>query len=256
MKNLLSLALLFVALSLAAQQERPSRDAEGQQRAMQQALSAMLGGKNCEIDDSYRFNHSFTTQINTWSKKGKEEMRMKTRNMMDSKGETIGVEVLEMSNAEMPPSTIIMHPAKNQMITLINQAGSKMAMCLALDNPMLQQMGQDYSKDESKMSEWRKTGKTRSILGYTCEEWAAEDKQTDYSFWIAQNVDIPIDLFYRSVREQRNSPLSLGGLLVDKGMLMAMETSSKKNQERMTMEVVELKPSINTTVSTAGYTRF
>lgn len=256
MKSLLSILTVLLTVSLFAQQERPARDTDAQQRAMQQAMATMFGGKDCNIEDNYSFSHEFVTEIASWTKKGKEEMRMKTRNMMDSNGEVLGIEVLEMSSKDMPQSTMILQPGKNQMVSLINQAGNKMAICMSLDNPMLQQMGQDYTKDESKMSEWRKTGNTRSILGYMCDEWASDDKDSAYSFWIAQKVDLPIDRFYKAMRQQSSSPLSIGGILVDKGMMLAMETRSKKNQERMTLEVLELKSNSQSTVTTTGYNRF
>ena len=50
--------------------------------------------------------------------------------------------------------------------------------------------------------------------------------------------------------------MAIGAKFPGKGMLMSLEGQSLKNQERIEMEVVEIKPKTKKTLSTVGYNKF
>lgn len=261
MRYLLLVLASFLVLPLFAQKEKPAKDAQAQQQAMQQAMAAMMGNTDCKIDDNYQFDHQFTSEIRTFDLKGKAENTFKIRNLLKNQSKISGTEILESNIKDMPQSSVIMNLETKQMITLVDQGGMKMAMCMAMDNPLIQSYMGDQKKEETSgkddLGKMTKTGKTKTILGYQCEEWKSQDEEMIYRFWISDKSDIPMEEFYKNLGEQGTaSPMAIGAKFPGKGMLMAMEGQSLKNQERIEMEVVDLKPKTKKTLSTVGYNKF
>jgi hypothetical protein len=261
MRYLLLILASVLVLPLFAQKEKPAKDAQAQQQAMQQAMAAMMGNKDCKIDDNYQFDHQFTSELRTFNNKGKLENTFKIRNLLKNQSNISGTEILESNIQEMPQSTVIMNLETKKMITLVDQGGMKMAMCMDMDNPLIKSyMGEaekEGTESRDKLGKMTKTGKTKTILGYQCEEWIAKDEEMSYKFWISDKSDIPMQEFYKNLGEQgAASPMAIGAKFPGKGMLMSLEGQSLKNQERIEMEVVEIKPKTKKTLSTVGYNKF
>lgn len=252
----------FLMFPLFAQKEKPAKDAQAQQQAMQQAMAAMMmGNKDCKIDDNYQFDHQFTSELRTFNSKGELENTFKIRNLLKNQSNIFGTEILESNIKEMPQSTVIMNLETKKMISLVDQGGMKMAMCMGMDSPLIKSYMGDAEKESTeskdKLGTMTKTGKTKTILGYHCEEWIAKDDEMSYKFWISDKSDIPMQEFYKNLGEQvAASPMAIGAKFPGKGMLMALEGQSLKNQERIEMEVIDLKPKSIKTLSTIGYNKF
>lgn len=250
---LLLLALAGFALPLSAQKERKQKDAAEQEKAMQQAMAAMFGNQNCPIQDNYNFDHAFTSVMVSTDKSGKEETRIKARNLISGSEDVMGIEVLESNIKDMPSSTMVLDMGRRSMVTLMDQQGNKMAICMSMDNPMFGMQAED---DKADAADFRKTGKTKEILGFRCEEWASEDADMTYSFWVSDKTGMPVDRYYDVMNKQRLAPGGLATRMPKGGMVLRIDGVSKKDDSRMEMEVVELKPKLKSAISTKGYQRF
>jgi hypothetical protein len=256
MRLIVTLLLVAATLSAFAQKDRKTRDEESQQKAMQQAMAAMVGNKDCQIADTYAFDHRFSMTMRTWDKKTKEETWIKMRNYVSDKNDIMGIETVESSIRDMPSGTIIFQTEKNQIVTLIDQEGTKMAMCMSMDNPLFGG-GKDQSETKKEPLDLKKTGKTKTILGYTCDEWIGEDTDMKFVFWITEKVEIPMYRYLTALGKQKTSPMAFGSNLPEKGMMLMMEGQSKKEGgDKMQMEVTELKPRTKSSISTVGFQRF
>lgn len=254
MRILLSLLVLALTLPVFAQKDRKSRDEKSQQDAMQQAMAAMFGNKDCKMAEEYRFDHQFTSIYRSWDAKGKEDNWIKSRNHLSDKTAVMAITILESSMADMPSSTMVIDADNKAMITLMDQEGMKMALCMPMDG--LVEDPASERDDQDDMSELKKSGRSKVILGHPCDEWVSEDKNMTYSMWIAEKSELPMSRYYEALNRQGNNQLGIGTRKMPKGMLMLMEGKSRTTKEKVVMEVLEVQPRKTSAVSTQGYQRF
>ncbi|MCF8237389.1 MAG: DUF4412 domain-containing protein [Saprospiraceae bacterium] len=249
LRTLLLFLLTILSLSTYAQNDK-SADAEKQ--AMQQMMAAMMGGQNCEIAGSYTFDHDFDMAMHHYDKKGKEDTQMTARCFLSDDGSLFGYELLSSSEKKTPAAKMIMQMDTRKMVTLIDQEGQKMALCMNMDSPLFQASDRQVDDPVQKM---KRTGKKKTILGYVCDEWQNIDEDATSSFWISEKTTLPMGKYYKAMSTMKSSPFGGGQELPSNGMMMLMESVSKKG-EKTVMEVTAIHPQRNSKMSTAGYQKF
>lgn len=245
MRHLLLLPLLLLFFQLHAQDER--------RQAMQQAMMNAFGQGRCEVADSYAYDHSFTAIIRTITKKGKKEDWMRMEYMVSDDGNMVATRLIESSEKNMPGMTSVMDLEHERMISLMDNGDMKMALCISMARMMDQ--AEERLKEQPEIK-FTKTGKTRVILDYTCEEWVSEDEENVNSYWIADKEDIPIWKHLAATARQKNSPFAASGSsMPTQGMMLLMESRSRKKGDVFTMEVTGISRGKTGSISTAGYQR-
>ena len=86
------------------------------------------------------------------------------------------------------------------MITMMDNSGQKIGMVMSIEEDQLSKWAEseDYKIDE--MPEWSKTGKTKDILGYNCEqyifskEWFDENEVEEW--WEGDDLQLSFPEFY------------------------------------------------------------
>ncbi len=248
-RSILFALLTTVSMTALAQNDK---SAEAEKQAMQQMMAAMMGGQDCEIAGSYTFDHDFDMVMVHSDKRGKEDTRMTARCFLSDNGTLFGYELLSSSEKKTPSAKMIMQMETKKMVTLIDQEGQKMALCMNMDSPMFQG---DSREVDDPVQEMKRTGKKKTILGYVCEEWQSIDEEATSSFWISEKTTLPMGKYYKAMSTMKSTPFGGGRQLPSNGMMMMMESVSKKG-ERTVMEVTAIHPQRNSRISTAGYQKF
>ena len=246
--SLFFLLMLISLMTAMGQKDKAQSDDKAQMEAMKQMMAAMLGSQNCEIAADYPFDHDFDMTISQYDKKGKMDSQMSMRCFLNDAGTVLGYEILKSSEKKVPPAKMILEAKNKKMVTLVDQDGQKMAICMDLNNPMFNQ-GRGV---DDPMGELTKTGRTKTILDHRCEDWQMDDDQSTTSFWIAEKSSLPMARFYSTMETMQSSPFGQHKM-PSKGMMMQMESVSKKNGDRTTMEVTALHPQRKSRISTSGY---
>lgn len=242
-------SLLIVVTAFGQKDKSDKGNAE--QQAMQQAMAAMMGGQNCEISATYGFDHDFEMNMSHFDKKGKEDSKMKMRCFLTEDGTRFGYQLLDSSEKKAPGAKMVMDMTTKKMITLIDQQGQKMAMCMDMNSPLFQA---DRQVDDP-VQKMKKTGRTKTILGYACEEYQSITEEATTSFWVSKKTSIPMGKYYKAMSSMKTTPFGGGEGLPTNGMMMLMESVTKKG-EKTTLEVTAIHPNQRTTISTAGYQKF
>lgn len=243
MRIFLSLPLLLMLHVVSAQDDR--------QQAMQHAMINAFSQGSCPVADNYPYDHSFTAMIRNTTKKGKKESWLRMEYMVRDDGKMVATRLIESNEKDMPGMTSVIDLEQERVISLMDNGNMKMALCM--------NFGKAMDRMEDKMQEqpdlkFRKTGQTRVILGYTCEEWMSEDEENVNSYWIADKEDLPIWKHLAATSRQKNSPLSTANTTMPgKGMMLLMEGRSKKNGDSFSMEITGLSLKKSGSISTAGY---
>ena len=76
----------------------------------------------------------------------------------------------------------------------MNMSGQKMGFAMKLDKDQIEEWAKTEKEDEADKSEFTKTGKTKEILGYTCDQYTMSNSDGNGEFWITNDADIQIGL--------------------------------------------------------------
>lgn len=215
---------------------------------MQDMLKAMTSGKKIEIKPEYNFAGSATFEM-TSSYKGKPYKGLhKWLFPMSGEG-YFGTEYTMEDNKGRKTITRGIIDYKNKsMIMLMDE--NKMAMSLPFD--MQKNIESTMNDPNLKTSAPRKTGKTKTILGYTCDEWISESNEYQNNIWISREMPIDASNFYEIMQQQlykNNKILMPSGM---GGMPMEMVGLNKKTNETYQMLCVDINKS-PVKISTNGY---
>lgn len=245
MRHILLLPLLLMLQTLSAQDDR--------QQAMQQAMMNAFGKGRCEVADSYPYDHSFTALTKSITRNGKKEQWIRWEYLVRDDGKMVATRILESNEKDMPAMTSIMDLEHERMISLMDNGDMKMALCMNMAK--LMDKAEESIKDQTDLK-FSKTGRTKVILGYTCEEWTSEDAENVNSYWIADKADLPIWKHMAATSRQKNSPLAASGhSMPTQGMMLLMESRSKRKGDVFSMEITGISLRKGGSVSTAGYQR-
>lgn len=208
-------------------------------------MSALFGSSE-PLPEKYEFDHRVKLKMTNTDKKDQQVMYM---DMLFSKTEPIiGMQNVEIEGEkEQADVNMIIDLDTRKMVTLTNSEGTKMAMTINMDAAKFKD-----SEDEQEVK-FTKTGKTKEILGYTCEEYTYDSKDASGNFWVTDEVDLNMDdAFFMMAKNKKTVRPSQ----YPEGFFMEMNSSSKDGKTTTKMEVTEFEKDSNTTISTAGYKQF
>lgn len=231
-------------------------DSQNNQESADQSAAMMskLFGGDVDVEDSYSFDHNMILNIQTWDKKGKEQDPMDTKMYFSETEPNFGMEV----NAEGSESFMIYDMQSYQMVTLINTDGQKMGMAMKFDPANFEDQ-MEKTKEENIKYSFEKTGKTKVISGYDCEEYVMTstegDEEWDYSYWVTDDIEANW-MGYMSNMMATNKKMSSEYELPEdypQGAMIQIIGESKKNEEKTITTVKEFNKNQPKSFSTEGY---
>jgi hypothetical protein len=213
---------------------------------IQDMMKAMSSGKKTPIKPEYNFAGSMTFENNSTHNgkpfKGLMKYLYPTENEM-----IYGTEMItEDGNRKKMTNRGIIDYQNKSMIMLMDE--QKMAMSLPYD----MEKTIESAASDSKYSPLQKTGKTKTIMGFTCEEWLSESADYVSSIWISTKMPINSPDFHKIMQQQmyKNSKILIPNAI--NGMMMEMQGTNKKTKDIFSMTCVDMiKSAIK--ISTAGY---
>jgi len=142
----------------------------------------------------------------------------------------------------------IMDYANKTMIMFMDE--QKMIMGLPFD--MEKTMKEMQNDPKNKITPPKKTGRSKKVMGYACEEWVSDG--TDYlsSMWISDKLPIVSTNFYKIMAQQLYKSTGTPMPADMRGIPLEIDTHMKKTGDKYVMICTEIsnKP---TKFSTAGY---
>ena len=166
------------------------------------------GGSDIPIEESYQFdtNVMYTMEFSSEKESSEVDYSMwfsDEKNYMATQVSQIksGSE----KNQEMPGSVFSVIDENNKAMIILMEE-QKIAQVISMDRikDISVQENETEGLDAS-FESIKKTGNTKKILGYECEEFVSENQDTQFTFWITQELDIyQKNMFY-------NVSKSLGG---------------------------------------------
>ena len=204
------------------------------------------------MEASYEFNTNVTYQMEFSSK---DNSSIVDYGMWFSENENyMGTQVKNIKSKEkeqqdMPASMLSVIDEKNKTM-IIFMEDQKIAQVLSMEK--IKEISMEENEAENANTDFeglKKTGKTKKILGYTCEEFVAVNDENNFSIWVTDELELFQKSMFYSINESlggntfRNIPKDA------EGFMMEMHFENLVNGEKGKMIVTEINKqskSINT----------
>ena len=153
---------------------------------------------------------------------------------------------------EMPASVFSVIDEKNKAMIILMEE-QKIAQVISMDK--IKDIATEENESEGLDASFdaiKKTGNSKKILGYDCEEFASENEDTRFTFWVTQELDIyQKNMFYNVSKSLGGS--SFGNIPKEaKGLMMEMQFEHKSKDESGKMIVKEIRKE-SKSIETEGY---
>lgn len=142
---------------------------------------------------------------------------------------------------DMPSSMLSILDEKNKAMIIIMQE-QKIAQVLSMDK--IKDIAIEENEKDSVQTDFnsiKKSGRTKKILGHTCEEFISTNESNTFSFWVTQELEMfQKNMFF-------NISQSLGGNSFStvpeeaKGFMMEMQFENTETNEKGSMTVIDIQ---------------
>jgi len=210
------------------------------------------GGGTVEVADFFEFNSSIDILMTTSDKKGKTSAINMTM-LFPEDEEYFGMEMKggDDPKQEMPPMKMIYDFKNQQVISMIDNEGQKIGMVMGIDEDQLSKWAEseDYEIDE--IPEWSKTGKTKDIMGYNCEQYLFSSEDGEGEAWVTEDDDLKIGYAMNAMAHAQKQKNKNNNEYPD-GAILEM-TYNGTDGEKMTWITTNIETDTNLKLMTTGY---
>jgi hypothetical protein len=239
MKNFKSGLLFLLAVSTSAFQS-----------VLAQPGSGMGFKENCKPLPVYKFDGDMKMRAYTVMG-GSDTINMDINALVANNGKYMGMIMNGLPGSQGTGMQMVMDLTDSTAYMLMSLGGKNKGMCMDMNSQQLKAKAKEMGKDSSyDFTKYKKTGKTREILGYTCSEYKYEDKNKTQIFWITDEAG---DWWqpYNKAWSGSNTGVKLPENF--KGMMLAMSLVDKESENTTIMEVIELNKNKPSEIKTTGY---
>jgi hypothetical protein len=219
------------------------------------AFGKLFGNK---VDLKYKENYDFTSRIymitETYDKK--DVMKMDFFMYYSSVTPSVGIETKTIASKEegaVPiTASMVMDGENKSFLMLTDVNGMKMGMISAIPDENTAQPDNRNGKKDTPPT-FIKTGNTRVIAGYKCDEYSYTDPddKTSGKVWFTKDAKLKIDK-----RGWKNTGMAAyyGNTAFNEGIILANEAYDDKGKLTMKSETKEINENFPHSISIQGYT--
>lgn len=200
-------------------------------------LSNMSSGPSAT--GTYNFSYEFVNEITT----DQDKETYKVSYLFNANEDYFGMKVnmSDYSEEEMSGETIIVYDDGNSFI-FVDAQGMKIQMSAAAMESQQQAMPTDQMANYD-YSDIKKTGATKTILGYTCHEYTLTDQSNKIMMWVAPDFKIPN--WFTTQQNKTDQQIGIEGY--------CLEYNVESKDGNMTMKTVRINEKANVKVVGSDY---
>lgn len=212
-------------------------------------LMGLLGGGEAAYDQNYNFTGRIILKMTVYGDEGEEESVIDYYSFFNNETGNAAIEVRpesgESSQSGMSVMDMIFDQVNQSALMLTSQEGQKTAIITSMDiDEAIEE--DDYS--DSELPQYKKTGRSRTISGYKCEEYQYTEDNTTMSMWVTDDLNYQVD---SKQMEKAGVPVWYGG---QNGMGMMIEMESFEDGKLvMKMVVKDIDMKYSQSFSLDGY---
>jgi len=210
---------------------------------------------NVDYESDYSFDAYIQMEISNYKKNGKLDDQVLYDNHVNKTKADYAM-VFKDGNDK---STIIFDTKNSAMLILTDSDGEKSGFATTIDPAAMADLAEKYSEEEVEEDpavlnayNIKKTGKTKNILGYKCDEFLMEDESSEVHMWVAEKLGKEVR------KEWMNNQQTFGAMFMHayalNGMVLEYDILDKDNGKKTIMLVKEIDLNHKHSVNTGGYT--
>ncbi|MEN8230192.1 MAG: DUF4412 domain-containing protein [Bacteroidota bacterium] len=203
---------------------------------------------NVDYETSYDFDAYIQMEVSEYKKNEKLNDHM----VYDSYITKDAVDYAMVFKDDNSKSTIIFDSKNNAMLMLTDSDGEHTGIAMGMDPETLAEEAEEY-EEESNLDSYKpyKTGKTKTILGYSCDEYLVDDETSEVHMWVSEKLGKQVR------REMLSNQQTFGAIFYHAaymdGMVLEYDFLDKENGERSVMLVTDLDLNHSHSISTRSY---
>jgi len=203
---------------------------------------------NVDYEENYSFDAFIQMEVSEYNK----NQKLKDKMMYDSYINKEAVDYAMVFTDKDTKSTIIFDTKNSAMLILSDSDGEKTGFAMGIDPEDLADEVEEQA-EESGVDSYApyKTGKTKNILGYSCDEYLVEDESSEAHMWVSEKLGKQVR------REMLNNQQTFGAAFYHaaymNGMVMEYDFLEKDGGDRTVMVVTDIDLNRSNTISTYNY---
>lgn len=213
-------------------------------------MSAMGLTGNVEYEDVYHFDAYIQMELTTYKKNGNLDDQVVYDNYVHKEDADYAMEFKDKDAR----STIVFDTKNSAMLILTENDGEKTGFATTIDTEALMEYAEDYEEEEEvDPDSYRpiKTGKTKVILGYSCDEYMVEEDGTEVHMWVSEKLGKEVR------KEWMGNQQTFGTMFVHahamNGMVLEYDVVDADGRKSV-MQVTKIDLDHSHKVTTNGYT--
>lgn len=219
-------------------------------------LSAMGMGGSVDVKDLYKFDAYIEMSITHIDGDGEAKEPGTYTSYISEDTPDYGISFKE--DGQQEEVLMIFDTENSLMLTLMEADGEKTGFAVGFDEETQQAIAESYSEAEEEEYEGddnpyniKKTGKTKKILGYKCDEYQTEDENSSVSMWITEELEKELKKTYMN---NANFAGMFAYAYFTKGFVMEYVVVDKDDNDKTIMTVTDIDLDNKTSINTSTYT--
>ena len=209
---------------------------------------------NVDYESDYSFDAYIQMEVSNYKKNGNLDDQV----LYDNYVNKTQADYAMVFTDGRDQSTIIFDTKNSAMLILSESDGEKTGFATTIDPEAMADWAEEYAEEEeleeSDLTPYnlKKTGKSKDILGYHCEEYLVEDEATEIRMWVSEKLGKEMR------KEWMKNQQTFGAMFMHayalNGMALEYNLLDKDNGKKTTMLVTKIDLNHHHSVSTGGYT--
>ncbi|MGD9930315.1 MAG: DUF4412 domain-containing protein [Mangrovibacterium sp.] len=238
---------------------KPVSEEERQQERMGKFMKGLgMSGEPVPVDNAYSFDSKIQMHIESYKGNGEKESDGDFITYVSPSMKNFAYEFVSGDIGTKGKGIFIMDLKNKAMIILSEEDGKKTGIVYGFDISELNTADYDAYEDLNEESieninlnpYLKKTGRTKTIEGYKCEEYKYDnpEEDTEATFWMSKEVNMAtrdwMSSIFKSAAYSHGMPW---------GFIMESEAINKETKERNIMKVTDIDQNANKKFDLSGY---
>ncbi|NHE59973.1 DUF4412 domain-containing protein [Cyclobacterium plantarum] len=226
-------------------------------------FSKIMGSINMDVEteSSYSFSGLAVMEINSTDEKGKTQDPILFNSFLSENPDYFGMEFINPESKNASEKAVIIMDHKNQAtVMLMDNEDGKSSMAFSIDwQGMMDgvELEEEETSPNTEDFSFEKTGNTKDILGYTCDEYRVMSDEMEGTYWLSQSPIVGMESFW-----SKNSPFITKKMKEEnqeyfsnlpEGNILEMDFTSKEDQSRTQMKMIEIDTNKTSNFDLAEY---
>ena len=170
--------------------EDPAESSSARFKIGNQAIMNAMGlTGNVEHEEVYNFDAYIQMELTNYKKNGNLDDQVVYDNYLHKEDADYAMVFRDKGDQ----STIIFDSKNSAMLILADSDGEKTGFATSIDPEALEEELADYEEEEveeADLDSYRpmKTGRTKTILGYSCDEYMVKDESGEVHMWVSEKL--------------------------------------------------------------------